>query len=193
MIRLLPLLLVLAACANSESTVVVVRHAEAFKNLDPQPDLPPEALDALTPRGEAQARALAEELGEVDVVLCSPTGRTRETAALLGAPFGLEPIVTEALAPLRGGTTPEGDPATWAWREAAWAAGEDPRPEGGESLADGVARAQAEIARYSGRVVVVTHGDIAAGLIGAAAGTPVAARWGRHAPAGGSATELEPR
>ena len=50
-----------------------------------------------------------------------------------------------------------------------WKAGKDPRPAGGESLADGNARATAAIAelaaQYAGHaIVVVTHGDPLAGL-----------------------------
>ena len=176
------------------ATVWIVRHAEAYKNLDPVPDMPPERLDSLTQQGIEQAEAIAATLRGTGVtrVLHSPTGRTTETARSIARACGVPAEPTATLAPLTGGTTPSGAPATWAWREAAWADGRDPRPEGGESMGDGLARARPLVDDLpDGAVVVlVTHGDIAAALIGEAAGTPVPKRFARHAPPGGSATRL---
>lgn len=200
---LLALALSLAGCASeppaeapdaAERRVFVVRHAEAYKNLVPRPDLPAERLDSLTERGRGQARALAERLRERGVarVLFSPTGRTRQTAELLAELLGVPAEVAPELAPLEAGRTPAGEPVTWGWREARWSAGEDPRPEGGESLEDGVERALGRVAQAPGEgaLVLVTHGDIAAGLLGHAAQTPAPERWARHEPPGGSLTEL---
>lgn len=191
----LTLTVALTACAASDSpssspptqTIYVVRHAEAYKNLDPQPDMPPGELDRLTERGQAQARALGAWLADrgVSQVLSSPLGRTHETAVLIAAalPSPLEATDTPDLRPLAGGVD-------WAWREAAWSSGRDPRPEGGESLADGVTRALATLEGRDGALVLVTHGDVAAGLLGEAAGTALPQRFVRHAPPGGSVTEL---
>ncbi|MCO5171885.1 MAG: histidine phosphatase family protein [Planctomycetes bacterium] len=166
--------------------VHLVRHAEAWKNVAaPPPDADP---DALTPAGAAQAEALARWVvaqGGADVVVCSDTGRTRATAAAIARACGVEVVVSDAFAMLRGDVG-------WDARTAAWAAGEDLRPPGGEALEDGCARALAALealARGRGRVVVVTHGDIVAGLLGACAGTPPPERWARHEVPAGSVSE----
>lgn len=187
---------VAAACATSApratdppgpATVYVVRHAEAWKNVA----APPAGAepDSLTPTGEAQADALGRWLaarGGADVVVSSDTGRTRATAAAIGRALGVEPTIAPAFAGLRGGE--------WSWRTSEWAAGRDPRPEGGgESMADGAARARAaveDLARGRRAVVVVTHGDVVAALLGEAAGTPAPERWRRHEVPAGSVSVL---
>lgn len=171
------LLLTLAAVACSRApeppaTLCVVRHAEAFKNLDPPPpDLDPARLDTLTPRGEAQARALRDALGAGTLrVSTSPAGRARQTAALIAGDGAVETAV--ALRPL------DGDVA-WTERTRAWSAGEDPRPAGGESLADGRDRIAALLDALRAklapgeRAVWVTHGDIASLVLGELRGTPL--------------------
>lgn len=181
------------ACAESSSAPVaspvaetlepsrlcVVRHAQAFKNLDPRPeDLTPEQRDSLTPEGEAQARALAARIpAEVALVLTSPASRTQQTAARLAS---VTPRVEPALRPLDGALS-------WDARVAAWTRGEDPRPEGGESLADGAARTGALLARLRAELtpgqvaIVVTHGDVAALLLGELRETPLLERPTREA------------
>ncbi len=174
--------------------VFVVRHAESWKNVDAPADMPPEQRDTLTPRGQEQARALGVWLSEqgVEAILTSPAGRTRETAAIIAEVSGVPAREAPALAPLKEGRTPAGAPTPWSWREEQWRAGEDPTPEGGESLADGARRALEAIARTptEGALVLVTHGDVAAGLLGHAAHTPLPERWARHEQPGGTVTEL---
>ena len=51
----------------------------------------------LAPIGAEQARWAAERLRDVTLVHTSPQRRTRETAALIGAAFGQEPTVVDAL------------------------------------------------------------------------------------------------
>lgn len=178
---LLPAALSLLACTPSAlppARLCVVRHAEAYKNLSPPPpDREGEALDALTPRGEAQARALQGQLPtEVARLWSSPAQRSQQTAALLGvrAPRGVE--VHADLRPLDG-------EIAWEMRQHAWAHGDDPRPAGGgESLADGQARVQAllreaQAAAGPGQHVVwVTHGDVASLVLGELRGTPLLER-----------------
>lgn len=172
-----------SACAHSAtfpgehptSHICVVRHAEAYKNLSPPPaDMSPDELDALTPAGWDRARELGERAPRpVSELWASPTQRTQQTAAGMGlsAPVKVEP----GLRPL------EGD-LSWNERETAWAEGKDPRPEGGESLADGAARARALLDRLQAELlpaehaVLVTHGDIAPILIGELRGTPLLER-----------------
>lgn len=171
--------------------VYVVRHAQAWKNV---PDAPPDAdPDALTPEGQAQARAAGRWLAErrPDALVTSDTGRTRATAQAIGEAVGLAPRVVAGFGPLRGPSLDR--------RVADWAAGRDPRPEGpdrapGESMADGAARARAALERLvadgAEAVVIVTHGDVVAALIGEAAGTPPWERWSRHEVPPGSVSTL---
>jgi broad specificity phosphatase PhoE len=167
-----------------ESQLCVVRHAQAYKNLEPRPPgLSAAELDSLTPAGEAEARALADALPPgVALVWSSPTQRSLATAALLGVG---EPVVADELGPLAGAMSLE-------QRLGVWAAGEDPRPvDGGESLADGAARVQTMLARLRAELrpgshaVVVTHGDIAPVILGELDQTPLLDRPQIHALPGG--------
>src|SRR5262245_11701842 len=71
-----------APAARAVAQVYLVRHGQAFSNLDPEPDLPPDQLDRLTPLGHEQAaetgRALASR--KPVLILTSPVRRARETA-----------------------------------------------------------------------------------------------------------------
>ena len=82
------LLLLSAAGLDAQATVVViVRHAE--KEAQPANDPP------LTATGSERAQALAAALADagVDVVMHTPTTRTRETARPVAERFGLTPEV----------------------------------------------------------------------------------------------------
>ncbi len=168
------LITMLAGCFDpAPRQLCVVRHAEAFKNLQPPPaGMTAELADSLTPRGREQARAAGSSLpAGITAVFTSPAGRARETAQGLAVEPAAE--VAAALRPLDG-------TVSWDDRLAHWAGGADPRPAGGESLADGWARARAlrdEVARApGGHVVFVTHGDVAALLLGDADGVPLLER-----------------
>jgi broad specificity phosphatase PhoE len=173
---------------DPSSLLCVVRHAQAHKNLDPPPAMTAAQLDSLTAVGVAQVEHLRLALpAGVAIVLASPTGRTVQTAELLGLPMSVE--VAPELSSLRGGLP-------LAARQQAWASGEDPRPAGGETLADGAARATAVIDRLrrelapGSHAVAVTHGDIAPVLIGELAGTPLLERPALHPLATGAMTCL---
>lgn len=74
--------------------LVLVRHAEAYRNLPSWNEVPAEKLDTLTPRGVLQAdavgRALKEKGAGVAAVLTAPTGRARQTAVGLMKALGLQ-------------------------------------------------------------------------------------------------------
>ena len=158
--------------AATVAQLCVVRHAEAYKNLNPLPaSLSPEELDSLTEHGESQAIALRADLpANVGAVWSSPTNRTQQTAGLLG--LDLEVVVDGDLRSLHGSMP-------WDDRVAAWAAGDDPRPDDGENLADGAERARDLVQRLRDAVqpgasaVVVTHGDISTVIVGELRGTPL--------------------
>jgi broad specificity phosphatase PhoE len=200
----------LSACATGASPPVehvapdiarllVVRHGEAYTNLPHPPPMSREQLDALTSRGVAEVTISGNALKRYPIaaVITSPTGRTRQTAAIIAHLAGLPGVTAEdaAFASTRGGTTPDGRMASWEWRTAEWEAGRDPRPTGGESLEDASTRAvqaaQTVATRYRGRaVVIVTQNDIIAALLGHAAGTPIAQRAQNHTVPTASVSEI---
>lgn len=179
--------------------VQIVRHAEAYKNVPHLPSTPKEKLDLLTPKGNMQAASIGKFLGGKGVVavVTSPTGRTRETADAIVKALGVDKPYSEdnAFASLRKGKMPNGKPVSWSWRKKQWKAGYDPRPEGGESLADGAARVITAInqlaKKYPGKAVaIVSHGDICAALLGQAENTPISKRPELHDVATGSVSEI---
>ena len=179
--------------------VYIVRHAEAYKNVPHLPSTPKEKLDSLTPKGHMQAASIGNFLRGKGVVavVTSPTGRTGETADAIGKALGLDKRYSEdkAFASLRKGKMPNGKPVSWSWRKKHWKAGHDPRPEGGESPADGAARAIGAInqlaKKYPGEAVaIVSHGDMCAALLGEAENTPISRRHELHNVATGSVSEI---
>lgn len=175
--------------------VFVVRHAQAWKNVPSQQRPRPmsaDELDALTPKGLARAEALGRELAGRDVVAvyASPARRAQQTAEAIARALGLgAPIVSESFRTLDTGSDER--LASGSVRMKNWKAGRDPRPEGGESLADGYARAASAVAqlatKYAGHaVVVVTHGEIASSLLTRAAGENLLNGYFTHFPDEGS-------
>lgn len=179
--------------------VYVVRHGEAYKNVPHLASTPQEKLDSLTAKGQRQAASAGKFLKDKGIVavIASPTGRTRQTANAIVEALGVpENYSTDkSFAPIVQGKTPEGEPVSWSWRQEQWAAGRDPKPAGGESLADAVARVVEGIERlakeYPGRAVaIVTHGEICAGLLGQADDTPMTERYELHDVPTGSVSEI---
>jgi broad specificity phosphatase PhoE len=180
----------------------LVRHGEAYKNLPEwrRPSgLSDDAIDSLTPTGKEQAAALGRyfKARNVVAVLASPTGRTRQTAQAICDSIGIaSPTEAPAFAPIRNGTTPDGEKSSWGWLKEQWLRGEDPRPEGGENLRDLVARTVAAVeglvGEYrGGTIVLVTHGEVIAALLGHAEATPLLSRSREHQVATGSLSEVE--
>lgn len=134
--------------------------------------------------GHAQARAAAVALASLEPVgiVSSDLDRARSTAAYLAALTGL-PVTEDArlreidVGEWGGLTRPEIEvrfPATWQ----AWLRGEDVRREGGENLAEVVARASEAVNEHLDRVggaplVLVTHGGTSRALVLALLGLPV--------------------
>jgi broad specificity phosphatase PhoE len=161
-------------------SVAVVRHAEAWKNVaDPTPVLGA-VSDSLTPDGRQQAEQLArwiDRTGSIELVLSSPAVRAVQTAEAIARECGVPLVVVDALRPLDAGEPP----MSWTERVLAWEAGEDRRGSGGESLRDGVSRAMSAIRGSGARsLVVVSHGDITAGLVGEMLGTRITDRVALH-------------
>src|SRR5690606_33096998 len=116
---------------------------------------------------------------QITRVRSSPLGRARETADAFAAAADVPAQVDGALRPMSGDMA-------WEDRDAAWARGEDPRPAGGESLADvqtrvhGMLQALREDARPGATTVLVTHGDTASVVLGELAQTPLLQRPRAH-------------
>lgn len=209
-LSLLGALLLVSACATSGPAIseapapnalrlLVVRHGEAYSNVPHPADMPREQLDSLTTKGITQATAAGAFLKKHSVVavFVSPTGRTRQTGTIIAQQIGLPGVTAEeaAFAGMKEGKTPEGQAASWSWRLAQWKAGRDARPVGGDSLEDAATRAIRAVerlaAQHSGKaVVVVTHSDISAALIGHAAGTPMVQRPDKHTVPTASVSEI---
>jgi broad specificity phosphatase PhoE len=84
--------------------VYFLRHGESLSNAAPHTlALPEEEGDRLTERGELQAEAAAERIAELDVarIVCSPLGRARQTAAVVGKYAGREPKIWDWIHELR--------------------------------------------------------------------------------------------
>jgi probable phosphoglycerate mutase len=139
----------------------------------------------LVPQGVAQAEAAAAEVakrGGGDVLVCSPMLRTRETASLIGARVGLQPVVVEGL---QEGDFGEWDGFTFAevmtrWPDAMadWLSSPEVAPPGGESLVQvsaRVGRALDEVlAAYPGkRILVAAHVGTIRSLTARALGAPL--------------------
>jgi probable phosphoglycerate mutase len=165
--------------------VYLVRHGQALSNLSPPPDLAPAELDHVTELGRQQAGAAGKALAGrgVSAVFGSPSARARETAELLATALGTPPPgVDERLGPMALGSTRDGRPLAWEERIADWAAGRDPTPRGGESMArvghrvGELVRALAR-SRRGAQVVLVAHSEVIGAYLGRVRGTPPAKRY----------------
>jgi broad specificity phosphatase PhoE len=184
-----------APATDASLRVYVIRHAQAWKNVPASMrprKMSEQELDALTGAGLKRALEIGRELEGrgIAAVHCSPARRARQTAEGVAKSLGLpEPTASEAFRPLDPGSDRAASSGTV--RASSWKAGRDPRPPGGESLGDGVARASQELealrAKYAGRAIaVVTHGEISAALLAKAAGVDFVKGYFEHYPDEGS-------
>ena len=91
--------------------VILVRHAEAFRNTPERGSVPVSKLDTLTPQGIKQADAVGTFLKDNDVqvakVVTAPTGRASQTAAVIMKVLGLQgkPVKDVAVNSCQAGET----------------------------------------------------------------------------------------
>lgn len=150
--------------------LLLIRHAQTTSNLARALDTALPGAD-LTQRGASQVDELAALLADerIDAVWCSPSLRTRRTAAALAEPRGLEPQVRHGLVEISAGdwemSTDEAQAD--AYRDAVVAAVSGDGGvfvPGGETRDEVLARFDAVVAeiRASGhhRVAVVSHGAV---------------------------------
>lgn len=164
--------------------IYLVRHGQAFSNLDPEPDLPPQELDRLTELGHAQAQAAAALLKGRGIrgVYTSTAGRALETAIDIAHALDMGIYPEPGVAPLKVGRNPQGELDDWDYRIAEWTAGRDPIPPEGESMQAMGERVRTTVlgiaARHAGQsIVVVSHSEVIGAFIGLLQGTPPAKRY----------------
>ena len=173
--------------------VFIVRHAETYhqiKKLDHDSEL----YYKITPNGVKQSKAVGEALKKQPIVACysSVTDRTKKTLQLTGLPAlkKLKAIQEKAFNRPKSGLTEDGKPSTFSWRIEQWKNNNDSQPKGGESLAQAIKRSVKFIKKqkhaYGKAIIVVSHGDIIAGMVGAAEGEPVWDYWEKFAAASSS-------
>ncbi|MEZ5596273.1 MAG: histidine phosphatase family protein [Pseudomonadales bacterium] len=156
-------------------TIYIVRHGETEWNAERRMQ---GRLDSpLNDNGREQAyrhgRTLVE-LGGVDFIVASPSGRTRETTAIinrfLGVPVEYDERLMERDCGNWSGFTVDEiaamDPGEW------WLRDRDPyfhRPPGGENLPDVIDRVvtplQRVLAAPEPRVAVITHGIVSRAIL----------------------------
>jgi ribonuclease H / adenosylcobalamin/alpha-ribazole phosphatase len=157
------------AQAEPPTQLIFLRHGETPHTVEKRFSGSGGDNPGLSDTGRAQAQAAAEYLsriGGVDAIVMSPMLRTRQTAEIVAAGLGLEPIVDKGWVEVAFG---DWDGHTFAeiqqkWPDAlnAWMESTAVAPPGGESFDLCARRARSArdglLARYPGKtVVVVTH------------------------------------
>lgn len=142
-------------CEQGHGLVTVVQHAEKERSAgDP----------GLTERGHEQARRIARRLAgsDVDVLLCSPLRRTRETAAPLAKALGLEPVPEARLVERMNwdGSVPL-EEFLADWDRATQDRGFVPRVgESSSAAGERFASVVREVGRRRRHAVLVAHGGV---------------------------------
>ncbi|BBM86694.1 histidine phosphatase family protein [Candidatus Uabimicrobium amorphum] len=159
--------------------IIVVRHAEAYKNLAKIPENA--EADSLTTLGEKQAKALGKilENERIDLWISSTKKRAMQTRDIAFAQnnHGGEKVTSQAFLSMKKGGK------SWQWRTQNWKEGKDPRPTEGESLSDATKRCLQKLSEYktTKTIIIFSHGDICATLIGHAKQTTMYQRYEKHA------------
>jgi broad specificity phosphatase PhoE len=159
------------------TTLLLVRHGETEWNRvgrwQGHSDTP------LNDAGREQARALAAELSDVDVVYSSDLARARETAEILAEPLGLEVRVDPRLrergfGAWEGKTTAQIE-SEFGEEHARWLAGAAQGAEDAEPFSDFAARVHAFLDEALERhrdetVLIIAHGGSVRAVHALAAG-----------------------
>jgi probable phosphoglycerate mutase len=150
--------------------LILIRHGESLANAEGRFTLGPH--EGLSRRGreeaEARARHVAQRFDPV-ALYASPFVRALETARVIGAVIGLEPVVVDALREQDFGTL-KGRPYDAVREDATWHIDRwRYRPPGGETLEEVFHRVgpalDAIAERHFGeQIVVVSHGGVMAAL-----------------------------
>ncbi len=173
--------------------VFIVRHAETYHQIQ-KLDHNSELYYKITPDGVKQSKAVGKALQNQPIVACysSVTDRTKKTLQHTGLPAlkELKVVQKKAFNRPKSGMTEEGKPSSFSWRIEQWKKNRDPQPKGGESLDQAIKRSKKFIKKlkyaYGKAIIVVSHGDIIAGMVGDAKGIPVWDHWEKFAAASSS-------
>lgn len=163
----------------------IVRHTETYHNVNPGMDPASEKYYAVTPAGEEMARAVGAALKGQPVVSAyhSETERTQKTLEFMKEGGSLDVSIESEAAFNRviPGLKEDGTPGDFGWRVQLWSEGDDPSPPEGESMREACERfferIRAEEKAYGKAMTVSTHGDILAGVLGAAEARQPWERW----------------
>lgn len=167
---------------ENEIRIYLIRHAETFHNIDHTMESNSPEYYRITLRGKKQA----EELGKLLVgkpiaaIFTSQMTRTKETLKFMAMPKEIPVVDDKAFNFMKLGVKEDGSDATMADRIALWNKNTDSTPPNGESLSDATRRAIARLRAENAlgkAVVVISHGDVIAGLIGSAEGLNTWDRW----------------
>ena len=156
--------------------VLLVRHGQSVGNATrDDPALTEAQKDKLSERGKTEAAQAGAALRAAGVarILHSPKERARETAEIARAAFDgakLPPLAAEpAFGGIEIGKSPIATVQPSQYLGASWQKGEDPKLEGGETLAEIAARAREGAKRIAGDsaaagapIAIVSHGEVVA-------------------------------
>lgn len=155
--------------------VLLVRHGQSVGNATrDDPTLTDAQKDTLSERGKAEAAQAGAALRAAGVarLVHSPNVRARETAEIARAAFDSAKAPALVAEPaFRGiaiGKSPVPTLQASQYLGASWQKGEDPKLEGGETLADVAARARDGAKKLAGEtgaaapIAIVTHGEVVA-------------------------------
>ena len=179
--------------------VFIVRHAETHHNVDAKMEPTSNLYNQITDNGKKQAAVMGEMLKDQPIVAAftSEIARTKETLALSRLPElkHLEAKSDPAFNGIKPGKREDGTPGNLSWRVELWKKGSDPTPPDGESMREACRRVferlRLERSAFGQAIVVVTHGDIQAGLIGSLQTLPPWDRWPKCEAPTGSITVID--
>ncbi len=185
--------------ASDAIRVYFIRHAETHHNVNHSMARDSELYFTITDKGKAQSRVAGEALTDYPIAAAytSETDRTWKTLEFSGLvkENGIPVKQDPAFNQMRTGLKENGDPYALSERIALWREGYDRTPKEGESLTDSTKRVFDRIRKmddaYGKAVVVVTHGDILAGVAGSADETPSWRRWDEYQTGLGSLTIID--
>jgi TPR repeat protein len=158
-----------AWCA-APSGLVLLRHAEAWKNVNAPPEMNEDDLEQLTPLGRAQAQSWAgwDSGRELSSLMASAAPRAQGTARPIADALSLHLTPADEFAPVPAGlSTSDGVALLWSDLVAAMRAGQSDAGEGGTPLAEAGAAALGRVSDLAPAEfrIAVTHGDRIVGIL----------------------------
>ncbi len=182
---------------DNEIRLFIIRHAETFHNIDPTMDKDAPEYYRITLRGKKQAAALGKLVKDqpIAMIFTSQMTRAKETLKFMEMPPHFEAADDKAFNFLKRGLMPNGEPATFGDWIKMWENNTDPVLPNSENMEIGtrrfIKRLREETDAFGKAVVVVSHGDVIAGVIGSAEGYHPWERWEKSQVPVGSLSVLD--